>query len=209
MLRSAFRAFLLRAGCQPGNTGNALPLDDTTVPDPIDRNDPTTATLCHFLQNNFSYFQENVLHYIGGWIIKKAVARGLCDICCEAMSDPTCSSPSAYLTTVKDFGYLHYASEDLVKLLACTEKLVRGSASFATVMRLVLERYGRMGSLFSGHISHFREESVSLQSHYYSLIRFAVETFYDLRMYSIAKDSNIKKSRVRNALTKKILFLHQ
>lgn len=204
---------MLRSGCRPGNTGNVVPLDDTAVPDPIveSTTDPAVELFGDLLVPSLAYLQDNVLCYIGGWIIRKALSRGFCIICCEALMDPTCSTPASYLTLVKDLGGLFYACGDLVKLLTFTEKLIKASCyPFHTVIRLVLEKFGREGALFSSHMAHFSDENVSLQSHYYSLLRFTVETYFHFRMHALTKAANRRdKLSLRNSLTKKILFMNQ
>jgi hypothetical protein len=104
-----------------------------------------------------------------------------------------------------------YPSADLMKILRLTERLIREGHPFPKLLSCVMQTYGRMGTLFSNYSAHFEAETSCLSSHYYSLLRFCVETFHNVRMHHIVKQRNLALHAVplRQKLTKTILFSHQ
>lgn len=209
VLKSAFRAILMRAGCEPGNRGNIIPLDDTSVPEPLTEEDLGDSR--YELDANLSEFSENVLYYIAGFIIKKTrEMRNFCDTCSEALMDFTFNGPNV-LVKERDCGPLYYASHDLLKLLRRAEKLLHTKLAYQSIISSMLENFSGGSALFSSYSFHFSSEVHFLSSHYYSLIKFCAETYLTLRMKSIAKNRNcdMHKKFLRQKLNKVVLFANQ
>lgn len=123
IVKSSFRSILSRAGCKPGNTGNVIPLDDSSVPEPITDEDFDNVFLS--VNETASEFKDQVIYYIGGFIVRKSrQTPNFCDECSEVLMDFTNAHESATLTRTKDCGWLYYPSSDLCRLLNVIEKLI-------------------------------------------------------------------------------------
>ncbi len=144
------------------------------------------------------------------WVVRKARKSSLCVVCCDALMDFCSPTGFNLLTEIRDFGPLYYPSADLVKLLRLCERLVRAHYSFPTLLTTVMQEYGREGALFGQYSDHFACSCFCLSTHYYSLIRFCVEAYFDLCMRRDVKEKNLARRRcVRHKLNKHILQMHE
>jgi hypothetical protein len=206
-LRHAMRMFMIRSGCRPTNTGNVLPLNDVDSPSPLTMQDEEIAadTLVHL--DNVSEFAENILHYLAGWVAHKGLSTYSCSVCCGAMQDKTFQPPSSHFLVLKDKA-LVYPSASVVQIVVLCEKLFRVQRSFYPILHQVLHQCG--SSLFAPFADHFATQSFASNSHYYSLIHFIVEIFFNLRMHHHTKTENMKhKTSMRHTLNKRVLFANQ
>ena len=73
-------------------------------------------------------FKDGVIGYISGWVVKKITEKELlkCVRCADALIDPEPEKgiPTRNLTDMKRRGYLHDASDDVIKVCRTTEDVV-------------------------------------------------------------------------------------
>lgn len=205
-LRGTFRSILLGAGCRSANFGNVLPLDDT----PPAAYEPEEDGILEEMLPLTEYV-EDVVEYIGGWVIRKAMSRIGCFTCIGCLEQPNPSRATS-LISLKDYGHaLKCPSHDLMSLLLLCESLLRQSLPFTRILSNVLRRYGKMGSLFHEAEHHFADMTHGVSSHYYSLVKFCAETYLNLRMHHMARLENDEHRRQskRQLFNKLTLFAHQ
>lgn len=194
----------MRCGGKPGSTGNVVPLDETTLPPDVNSADAECLDL-----PDSSEYQQNVLFYISGWLIHQGKKSNLCCICVEAMTSNGSGHQAARFTNLKNVGGLCYPDTDVLVLLGICEKLIKCGCKLSNIFFIVMKKYGREATLFPSTQDHFRESNDGINSHYYSLIRFIVESFFNLRMHKICKNANTSVLTHRQKLTKLITYLNE
>jgi hypothetical protein len=207
-LRGAFRSVLLGCGCHSANFGNVLPLEDTPMPNEINMEDENLNDIlgaCEFELD--SYITDSVT-YICGWVALMANKRLNCSICNNCLINMKPNKNTFRLIAFKNRGGLLYPSEGLIKLFIHAEKLFRKDLLFEKILSMTFEKYGRIGTLFDDAEQHFEVMTHGITSHYFSLVKFCVETYLNVRFHHNTKLINENKQRQsrRQKLNKMILF---
>lgn len=159
-----------------------------------------------------SYYKDNVLYYLCGFIVRKIDAKLNCEECCRLLIDDN-SNLSSY-THFTDFvskGKLLRASSDVFKLVKFMHNhllLCESKNNDLDVKRMILlacRIFG--GNIFKGHLSN---NDYSEDSHEIKLIKLIGHLFYKVMCCHHArnKTSNetFSKLGMRQKLNKLILF---
>ncbi|KAK6167117.1 hypothetical protein SNE40_021217 [Patella caerulea] len=234
--KAAFRRLISRAGTTTsGSSGNVVGMDDTAiiqaststyVPSTVSRNSEDDMPLDNEIADNYYNFNakhtlliDNVLVYISGYVVRKALPQLKCFICRSVIVNPaTTYNNTHFLITIKDNGGLLKPSDGLVKIITIAEKLLRymspkntpsHSCTMLKLQAAVLEEVGGVDLLKLK--SHIDDTHLGIDNHYYDLIRLVVGIFFKLRQHHIVRLHNIKlkAKSIRQKLTKSILFMGQ
>ena len=148
--QSTYRRLLIH-GVQHGLNGNCLPQDDTelladttvsncreatdsdiskivtqyNLLDQVDCDHDYVQTLTRITE--LSPFQDSVVEYIGGFVVRKALEKIKCEICCVAIAKQS-ADKIFKLVNVKDKGGLIRISDDVKKICQATELCLRRMA---------------------------------------------------------------------------------
>lgn len=161
---------------------------------------------------------ENIVIYIGGWVVRKVLSKLSCECCRIAM---VCNEPSAkygqsyFFLKLKNNGGLVFPSEGVVDVITSAEhhlrhlKDAKPSLALLHLQTMVLSDIGT--SDIFGLSEHIYDTQEGLDNHHLTLVRLLVGIYFDVRQYYIVKLQNLKLqgSQVRHKLSKTILFLGQ
>jgi hypothetical protein len=223
------RRLLSHAGLCASAASNVLPLDETdmlivpaessasvfTEPDVVASPDAV-------FQSNLSEFVEYTLEYIAGWVVRKLQPQVKCSECVSAL---ICQCPDDQLSvfsllTVKNNGGLVVPSSGVIKVVKCTEQILRSTVDIHRVRNsnlwgLALETQvleSLAHPLFDEECAdHFDATLHGIDSHYFSVIRGIVRCFLSLRKFHCINLTNqhLKGLSIRNKLNKTVLFKNQ
>lgn len=152
---------------------------------------------------------DDVLGYIAGFIVCKISKNISCDVCLSLLySDTTFSN----LQRLKTRGGLINASADVISLCKLGEITFRESNVFSQqkniLQCLVMKTLRKVTSVIFYHKDHCFEQNC-LNDHRYQLIKLVFVNFFKIRLHHAAKTKSAIVTRIRNKLTKTILFMHQ
>lgn len=168
--------------------------------------------------------KENILAYIGGYIIRKLSKKIDCSFCFEAMlSNESVKHRFLSLVALKDRGGLIYPSEDVLKILNISERVFKGivcglnpnnlqiNASRNLRLMLINKVMFESTNVFECLQQHDIENR-DLNEDCYStqIIKSVVYEFLTLRLLRYGQDytQNIQKNCMgqRHQLNKLVLF---
>jgi hypothetical protein len=180
----------------------SFPLDETDAI-PTDLPD-----LQHFFDKTSLLHINNIIYYISGFVARRAMQSLSCLTCSSLLTDDSRVANCDMLLKIKDLGGLVTPSKDLVTLLTFCESCVRSKFSFHATNMSVMTKFGRIGHLFSDGLCHFMDTSFGIQCHYYDLIRFTSQLYFNIRMHHAAKQDTLALSTKSNRqrLNKVVLF---
>lgn len=163
---------------------------------------------------------ENVVVYIAGWIIKKALDTISCDVCRTRLVSTTPSikyQSSFLLLNIKNCGGLTIPSDGVIDIIMSAEKHLRLITSVHKVHHTVSEILLRkcvladVGPDCLCLHEHAIETSSGIENHYFDLVSIIVNIFFKLRYHHIVRLHNMqmKGKSVRQKCTKLVLFKGQ
>lgn len=222
--KCALRKLMYRNCVQTSKSGNCLLMDENrqncilsfsnAVHEEVEEEVDSTSynMVCEMLKNyEVSYYKENILYYVCGFIVKKIDAKITCTECSRMLltSDSNLSSYT-HFTIMTSKGKLIRASPDVLKLVKFLYSLFvssdRGSSLNTHQHITVACRYFK-GSIFKGHMSNVE---LSEDSHEVKLIKTIGSLFFKIFVHSFCKEQttsfNRNKSGVRQKFNKLILF---
>lgn len=231
--KAAFRHLISHVGADAcGTSGNVQSKDNTEflhaatatyVPPTLQRDEYEVDDNLdeEFFPNNKSLdlLVENVLVYIAGYVVRKALRRITCDECRAAMvSVPQDMLSTHIMLNLRNNGGLCVPSNGVIEIVKLSEKHLRklteldkANANFMsmTLQGKVLQDVAHK-ELFDLE-SHYIETRVGIDSHFFYVVRIVVDIFYTLRQHHIVRLQNMKRkaASVRHKMTKSILFMGQ
>lgn len=228
--RQALRKLMFRNSVQAPKGSNCLEFDihhqncimsfNQTNPSQLDDNsnqeeDEYPEELFELLRHsNLSYFKENILYYISGYVVRKVDNAMKCEQCKYVLYDKKeeHSNKHSEFTSTISRGKLIKPSQDVYKLVTFMYKLFickRDERRFNTKECIILACRHFKGELFKDHLSNceFGDDSHELK-----LIKLIGNIFYKTICYSYAKEKtsllNKRKLGVRQKLNKIVLFMN-
>jgi hypothetical protein len=201
--KSSFRRFVSRCGGQAsgGKTGNVtsqmsvqmVEADSSTyIPPDASLSLSSTSSEQLFvdtlidpeqhlkhLSNALSPLVGNILVYIGGWVVRKLLAKVSCDEYRSALTtqEPCKNSDYFIFLQLKNNGGLLLPSNGIICTISAAEKALRSlkSPSLLKVQMAVLNSSGQQ-DVFDLQ-SHMLETAEGISNHYFSLLRLTLEIF--------------------------------
>lgn len=165
-----------------------------------------------------SEFSEEVVKYIGGFVCRKVRRSVKCLICTEALVD---QQSNCLLVDQKTHGGLLRPSLDVITICSISEKFIRQQLSTKPeelqqfmqsipALKLAIRRNLIDKALFQQLETHIQDLPVE-NNHLILLINQIISAYIDVRAHHIAttETARIQGPRVRNNLTKLILFKNQ
>ena len=252
-VKYALQSILVRNSIEPAKTGNCTHFEDALC-QPHDlvtyssqrhksqvyteEYDPETASceklLIEFDQEGPSEMLDNVLYYIGGYILQSLLRKVDCEQCKEALLLDT-ENPhgqnmvfyplQAKFTCFKQMGGLLFPSIALLKILKAAEVIFRRRVIeqgkgicfdknlSAAIQSAVVEQFG--SAVFDQSQKHFFDHSLSIEAdHLITLLRLVTEKYVLLCLKTYSKrftEMVVHKNEpsLRHRLTKTILFKNQ
>lgn len=161
---------------------------------------------------SLSEYQEDVLAYIAGFMVKQTAKELHCPICIQSLKQDKTTS---HLQIRKTFGKLTNASDDVIRLAIAAETKFRenDNTTFLTsknvVERLILLtlRSAGIDDLFT-NLEHALDQA-PLMDHRHQLIRMLLTKFFKSRLRHWAAGRNSVIRRIRSKLTRLAIFHHQ
>ena len=220
----AMRSLLLKNKVEAPNTANCVLSVENEVGTSSVKVDSSVSSL---LQSS-NIWRSDVLQYISGYIVRKILQVIDCPDCTEALfcnPDDYSNRNNLSLISCKKYGTLLTPSSSVVKVVSCTDKLVRRelnswtsfskSAKLAITSKVLQQSKSnvfpsiQMHSMES-HIldSHLRDDHITI------LIKLIVSNYLTLFLHQFGKvytERIIKGNNPsrRNKLTKSILFYNE
>ena len=252
-MKYALRSILVRNSIEPAKTGNCTHFEDALCqPHGLvtyssqrhksrvytEEYDPETASceklLIELDQEGPSEMLDNVLYYIGGYILQSLLHKVDCEQCKEALLLVT-ENPhgqnmvfyplQAKFTCFKQTGGLLSPSIALLKILKAAEVIFRRRVIeqgkgicfdknlSAAIQSAVVEQFG--SAVFDQSQEHFFDHSLSIEAdHLRTLLRLVTEKYVLLCLKTYSKrftEMMVHKNEpsLRHRLTKTILFKNQ
>lgn len=157
-----------------------------------------------------SNFTSEVICYIGGYVVRKVLAKIACAECIDILVKQDATSVLIYL---RNNGGLITPSRFVVSILECSECVFRLHASSPqklTLQRLLIMSFREFASKHEGLLSGLVHYTTEPQ-HVLALIRAVMQHYLRLRLHELSKrvTEKAQKAYVRCQLTKQMLFLNQ
>ncbi|KAI8746475.1 DNA transposase THAP9 isoform X3 [Biomphalaria glabrata] len=229
--QATFKKILVRCGVQPGKTGNVSLLDSSDLTTPPLANSEIVMSealfaddqsflsehdYCSNFNINYKYTIEQIVSYIAGWVVRKAMNVVNCSTCRVSLvcvEKPTDFSLSYHLLNIKNKGGLIIPSNGTVSVLLSAEKAIRHRMKinsvkmcrYEEVLYIVKKDLGTTDIFELG--GHILEIQSGIDNHYFNLITVLVNIYFNMRQHHIAKMYNIQQHAtvVRQKLSKLIL----
>lgn len=244
-LKWALRQLLLRNTIQPSLNANCKDLGNYCTPafdfqldkrnqklqtKEIDDTENIEKMMEHLGKRTLTDFQENILYYIAGYVVRSLISQSLCDYCVDILihregniNDHEYSSPKEdfkKFTTSVTRGSLLYASQIVYDIIIFTEKQFQYFVQNQNVLLGSFNLKRKLSSIATKYFSERKnkflpthpvtEEFLSEESHEIQLVRKIVEVFTKCRMHHYSKLRNLKilgtSTSIRQKFTKLILF---
>ena len=177
------------------------------------------ALVDHDFRPGLSSLVGNIVCYIAGFVVRKAIGRLDCATCQEALvsrREPADLTSIYHLLQMKDRGGLVTPSEGALKvILTAEEELRRRSARLDSAQRAVQRRVLEIAVLDSIGADdvlclgrHALDSQYGLDNHNSDLIRLLVRLFHQVRLHHQAKlhTARLQKNSLRQRFTKTVLF---
>lgn len=185
-------------------------------------------TLIEYLnKKSLSDFQENVLYYISGYIVRSLINNSTCNYCNNIMlfkenieHDYTVTNHFSKFTNLINWGGLIPASDIVFRIVCFAEKQFRSIVDKQSIFK----NYTNIkNKLINTAIIHFskkieelvpihplNQEFISEDLHEVQIIRSILQIFIKCRMHHYSKLKNIellgKSAPIRQKMTKLVLF---
>lgn len=158
-----------------------------------------------------SYYKNNILYYICGYVVRKIVTKLKCEECIEMLSDSGAMlTPYTHFTDFVSRGKLVRSSSDVMTVVKTLNGLIKENGckkKLDTIRMTTVACRILVGNVFKSHKSNveFGEEI-----HEIKLIKMIGSLFYKIMCYNMAKESTTNALRskigVRQKLSKLVLF---
>jgi hypothetical protein len=163
---------------------------------------------------------ENVVVYIAGWTIKKALQTISCDLCRSSLVSTTASTKyhnSFLLLNIKNCGGLTIPSDGVIEIIMSAERHLRQITTIHKVQRSATEVLLRKCVLADVgadclHLSeHALSTSLGIENHYFDVVTILISIFFKLRYHHIVRLHNMymRGRSIRQKCTKLVLFKGQ
>ena len=165
------------------------------------------------LPNCEERFLDNVLIYIGGFIMRALISKEKCTMCYTYLTE--CKERvSCHLINVKQLGGLQYPTLDVVSVLQIANRTLENaltSLPLPHVFSFALEMTKDIvAEILSEPNDFFTEIAAHDPHHKMNLLKKIVFHFISLKGKHFCRTKNIEdKSLVRHKNTKEILFKHE
>lgn len=166
---------------------------------------------------HFLYYQENILYYISGYVVKKLLDKVKCDECFLLVTKQDHSKPERYMGFIcaVNMGKLIYPSQDVFKIVCFYHSVLKHNPqAFASQQKVVDRVINSACTNFAGSV--FKTHNVSAQlgeeSHEMRLIKFIGYLYFKIimhhrnRTHTVA--ANPSSTGLRQKLRKLVLFNH-
>jgi hypothetical protein len=157
-----------------------------------------------------SYYKDNMIYYICGFIVKKVTLKLKCEECCNLLlADDSDLSVYTHFTDFLSKGGLLRVSEDVFKLVKFIYKLVVVQSAFNFNAHQIINKTCNhfRGSIFTNHVSNNCFDELN---HATMLIKLVGGLFLRIIGNHRAKEAtsiaNLPRLGLRQKLTKLILF---
>lgn len=161
--------------------------------------------------NYHSSFVDDVVEYISGFVSRKAARIINCSHCCSSLF---CENSQSALLNRKNRGRLCKASDSVVTICKCAEKVVRtfemqsNNISISKMTTTAMVQLNNISDLFNDLNDHILSHD-PLNNHLLQLIQILLKIYFTIRIHSINKKRNEYEVRVRHRFSKLILFKNQ
>ena len=167
-----------------------------------------------------SEYSEEVVKYISGFVSKKLKRSIKCKACTASVTD---NSSQCLLVEQKSRGGLLHPSKDVIVICTIFEKFLRHSipdilktkelqlfTKSIPYLKLNIRCQLISKVIFQGLINHIQELPFE-DNHLVKLINLIIDAYLDVHLYHVSSCaiSYIQGVRVRNKLTKLVLFKNQ
>ena len=222
---------IARAGACWGDTGNVIKQDDTElvsaacttyVPPTLVRNNNILETELDDsipnLDSSSALLIDNILLYIAGFVVRRALKKISCEDCCLVLTDNETVGSKFVLINARNEGGLIFPSKGVISIITSAEEHIRENSCINRPSRQltntllgfkVLSEIGNR-NLFNFE-DHIQETRVGIDNHFFCIVRTLVDIYFTVRQHHIVNLYNLqnKKKVLRHKLTKAILFLGQ
>ena len=164
-----------------------------------------------------SDYQEEVISYIAGYVVRAIGKKITCQRCLAALSGDN----NSRLVARMDRGGLIYASADVIVVCRCVElcvqrlmKTLNGNlppaAGITSAINTEVLSASLQKEVFNNLNEHMFDTSV-VDNHLFILIKLITTNYINVLMHHLAKqhNDNLTGERIRKNYTKIILFKHQ
>lgn len=164
-------------------------------------------------------YSTDVVFYMAGFVVRKLKNTLKCEICIESLYSSDEVVQVTTLLSIKNKGGLITPSYDVFKICEATERIVRELKE--TVSGELLGRHKHVVFIINKVCKKFKEsnifESLIVHSfeqdfndnHRIMMIKAIIKLYLTARVYHLIKQANVPQEKIRNFLTKTILFKGQ
>lgn len=158
-------------------------------------------------------FKRNILTYLTGWVVKKALRFVKCDDCRSALvTAPYSINNDFLLIRLKDNGGLLCPAEGVLKIIFAAEMAISQIDLSKRKKEHVASAVLRSGDIyrFFPDNEHLINNSSLWCDHLLALVKLIVDIFFDLRQHRDANTRNQMSagSNVRQVLNRMVIFRH-
>lgn len=224
---NAFKCLLVHSEISSSDSANCLSQDDTSILNVsgLNYNRNTLDSLQEdfelsddmedsFISNynnitNCIYIND-ITEYIAGFVARKLINTINCNICAGSL---TSNVSMSMLLNRKNRGGLCKPSKDVIRICLVAESIMRTEKIFTSsniILKLIVWaiRKLNMESLFISLSEHCQNQD-PLSGHILQLIKLILKNYFTIRLHHINSSQNEINDRIRQKLTKTIIFKHQ
>lgn len=155
-------------------------------------------------------YLNDVTEYIAGFVSRKLIKSLNCNVCANSL---TSNVSKSMLLNRKNKGGLCKPSMDVVKICLVAESVMRTEQNFTAsnvILKLVSWAIRKLNiqNLFVCLSEHCQDQD-PLSGHILQLIRLILKHYFTIRLHHINSSQNEINDRIRQKLTKTIIFRHQ
>jgi hypothetical protein len=171
---------------------------------------------------NISEFSANIITYVAGYVSKKLCKKVVCAGCKSALLSESKLAQNCILLKRKDAGGLVYPSDNVITVCTVAECCLRFIAAasgksliqqqnMCLVLQIAVIEKTQHLNLFSGDENEQSCKVDMFESHQINLIRLVVDSYVNIRFYSMEKmfTEKLHAKSVRFNSNKQVLFAHQ
>lgn len=223
----AYKRLLIHSEITAPDSANCLAQDDTSILNVssksyvstsldslIEEEDMSLDLEQQYISNHSNIlnciYLSDVVEYIAGFVSRKLMRTLNCNECANSLSVVT---SSCRLLNRKNRGGLCKPSKDVVKICIVAESIIKLEKNFSApniMLKLICLtiRHLNISELFRSLTSHSVDQD-PLQGHILQLIRLILRSYFTIRLHHINSQKNEIPNRLRQKLTKVILFTSQ